>query len=168
MANALAAVAAAHHAGITIEHATASLASFKSVKRRMEIIFDKDQVRVFDDFAHHPTAIMETLNGLRKSVGERRIIAVLEPRSNTMKRGVHKHLLEEALQSADHALIYADKNVQWDIQKLASDKISSFTDIDTLLSRLVAMLDRVDETDVLIMSNGGFENLYQRLLEKLS
>lgn len=168
MANALAAVAAAHHAGITIEHATTSLASFKSVKRRMEIIFDKDQVRVFDDFAHHPTAIMETLNGLRKSVGERRIIAVLEPRSNTMKRGVHKHLLEEALQSADHALIYADKNVQWDIQKLASDKISSFTDIDTLLSHLLAMLDGVDETDVLIMSNGGFENLYQRLLKKLS
>ena len=168
MANAVAAVAAAHHAGVTIENATASLASFKSVKRRMEMIFDNKQVRIFDDFAHHPTAITETVNGLRNSVGERRIIAVLEPRSNTMKRGVHKHLLDEALQNADQTLIYADKNVQWDIQELDNENISSFDSIDSLLSNLLTMLKNTDETDVLIMSNGGFENLYQRLIEKLS
>ncbi len=168
MANAVAAVAAAHNAGVTVEHAAASLASFKSVKRRMEMIFDNNRIRIFDDFAHHPTAITETLNGLRNSVGDRHIIAVLEPRSNTMKRGVHKHLLGEALHNANHALIYADKNVQWNIQELDNEKISSFDNIDSLLSNLLAIIKNVDKTDILIMSNGGFENLHQRLVEKLS
>ena len=168
MANATAAIAAAHHAGVPIENAVDSLASFKSVKRRMEMIFNNEKVRVFDDFAHHPTAIKEALNGLRSSVGNKTIIAVLEPRSNTMKRGVHKHLLQDALNAADRTLIFADKNVQWDIQELDDDTISSYTNIDALIASILAMLESTDSADILIMSNGGFNNLYERLIEKLS
>ncbi len=168
MANATAAIAAAHHAGVPIENAVDSLASFKSVKRRMEMIFNNEKVRVFDDFAHHPTAIKEALNGLRSSVGNKTIIAVLEPRSNTMKRGVHKHLLQGALNAADRTLIFADENVQWDIQELDDDTISSYTNIDALIASILAMLESTDSADILIMSNGGFNNLYERLIEKLS
>lgn len=168
MANATAAIAAAHHAGVPIENAVDSLASFKSVKRRMEMIFNNEKVRVFDDFAHHPTAIKEALNGLRSSVGNKTIIAVLEPRSNTMKRGVHKHLLQGALNAADRTLIFADENVQWDIQELDDDTISSYTNIDALIASILAMLESTDSADILIMSNGGFNNLYEHLIEKLS
>ena len=168
MANATAAIAAAHHAGVPIENAVDSLASFKSVKRRMEMIFNNEKVRVFDDFAHHPTAIKEALNGLRSSVGNKTIIAVLEPRSNTMKRGVHKHLLQGALNAADRTLIFADENVQWDIQELDDDTISSYTNIDALIASILAMLESTDSADILIMSNGGFNNLYEHLIKKLS
>lgn len=168
MANALAAVAAAHHVGIPIEHAVKSLSTFKSVKRRMEKIFDDGTTQVFDDFAHHPTAIKETLEGLRRSVGEQRIIAVLEPRSNTMKRGVHKDLLGAALETADEVLIFADDSVQWDINELQHDSISSFDKTDKLLTALNSRIAADSAPcNVLIMSNGGFENLYQRLIEKL-
>jgi len=126
MANALAAVAAAHHVGVQVEHSAASLSTFKSVKRRLEKIFDNGAIRVFDDFAHHPTAITETLRALRNNVGNEKVIAVLEPRSNTMKQGIHKHLLAQALSDADEVLIYADSNVQWDITELASNKITAY------------------------------------------
>lgn len=169
MANALAAVAAAHHVGIPIEHSAHSLSSFKSVKRRMEKIFDDGQNRVYDDFAHHPTAITETLNALRNKVGDEQIIAVLEPRSNTMKRGVHKHLLKDSLAAADQVLIYADNNVQWDIAALEGDSIEAFDNTDNLLNSIVKhCADSATATNVLIMSNGGFDNLYQRLIERLS
>jgi len=169
MCNAVAAVAAAYHVGIPIANSTESLAEFKSVKRRMEMIFDDGRVRAFDDFAHHPTAIKETLNGLRRSVKDQRIIAVLEPRSNTMKRGVHKHLLEDALSNADEVLIFADDSVQWQITELANDKISAFKETGELLDNLLQKLRIEDQPcNVLIMSNGGFENLYKRLIDKLS
>lgn len=169
MANAVAAVAAAHHVGIPIENSVESLASFKSVKRRMEVIFDQPSARIYDDFAHHPTAIAETLSGLRSSVGEQKIIAVLEPRSNTMKRGIHKHLLQEALEKADNVLVFADQNVKWDISELESDSISAFSCTELLLEQLISLIDEDQgQTNVLIMSNGGFENLYQRLINRLS
>ncbi len=172
MQNAIAAIAAAHHVGVQIKDAVRSLASFKSVKRRMEIIFDAKvfdkRVRVFDDFAHHPTAIEQTVNGLRKSVGEQRIIAVLEPRSNTMKRGVHKHLLADALSQADQTLIYAGDQVQWDINQLSDTRTATFGDVDQLLNILLNALKQTDEAcNVLIMSNGGFEGLYKKLLNAL-
>ena len=175
MYNAVAAVAAAHHVGITIPHAVESLASFKSVKRRMELIYEDHQVRVFDDFAHHPTAIKETLNGLRNSVADEAIIAVLEPRSNTMKRGIHKHLLADALQSANKSLIYADSHVLWDIAELESDEIQSFISTETLLKSLIETYQRAvaqsssatvnTRINIIIMSNGSFENLHQRLIQ---
>lgn len=168
MANAVAAIAAAHHVGIPIANSVESLATFKSVKRRMEIIFDDANARVFDDFAHHPTAITETLSGLRASVGGEKIIAVLEPRSNTMKRGVHKHLLNDALANADHTLVFADDNVKWDISELESDSIRAFDSTELLLEQLKSLINQDSgRTNVLIMSNGGFDNLYQRLIDAL-
>lgn len=168
MANALAAVAAAHHVGVQVHDAVASLSTFKSVKRRLEKIYDNDNVRVFDDFAHHPTAIHETVNALRNNVGGESIIAVLEPRSNTMKQGVHKHLLAGSLKQADRVLVYADENVKWDIDELKSNDINAFNDTQTLLTALLEQIDNTDgPVNVLIMSNGGFENLYQRLIERL-
>jgi len=168
MANAVAAIAAAYHVGIPIANAIESLTRFKSVKRRMEIIFDNPVARVFDDFAHHPTAIAETVNGLRRSVGKEKIVAVLEPRSNTMKRGVHKHLLEDALKNADDVYIFADDKVKWDINELESESIRTFDNTELLLDQLINLIHQDDKrTNVLIMSNGGFENLYQRLLGRL-
>ena len=170
MANALAAVAAAHHVGIQVKHSAASLSTFKSVKRRLEKIYDDGGVRVFDDFAHHPTAITETVQALRNSVGDAPIIAVLEPRSNTMKRGVHKHLLSNALEQANQALIFADENVQWDINELTNKKINAFNNTELLLDKLETQIQQLNDeqhVNVLIMSNGGFENLYQRLIKRL-
>lgn len=165
MANALAAVAAAHHVGIQVNHSTASLSTFKSVKRRLEKIFDNGSLSIFDDFAHHPTAITETLRALRNNVGDERIIAILEPRSNTMKQGVHKHLLSESLSNADDVLIFADANVTWDIDELQDEQITTFDDTQRLIDSLMHKLSSSDiKTNILIMSNGGFENLYQRLI----
>lgn len=173
MQNALAAVAAAHHVGVQIKDAVSSLSTFRSVKRRMEKIFDKrvggKQIRIFDDFAHHPTAIEQTVNGLRDNVGDGAIIAVLEPRSNTMKRGVHKHLLKESLQAADTSLIYASDEVQWDIQQLQDEHTSTFSNVDDLLGTLVDRISaQTRDCSVIIMSNGGFDGLYGKLIEKLS
>ena len=168
MANALAAVAAAHHVGVQIEHSAASLSTFKSVKRRLEKIFDNGSIRVFDDFAHHPTAITETLRALRNNVGNEKIVAVLEPRSNTMKQGIHKHLLDDALNEADEVLIYADDNVQWDINELSNDKITAYNQTQALLDALELTLSTsASVCNVVIMSNGGFDNLYERLINAL-
>jgi len=170
MANAVAAIAAAHHVGIQIEHAVASLSTFKSVKRRLEKIYDDgNKIRVFDDFAHHPTAITETLRALRNNVGDEHVIAVLEPRSNTMKQGVHKHMLGDSLKDANNVLIYADDNVQWSIEELASDAIEPFNNTQDLLDSLCDKLKRSNKVcNVVIMSNGGFDNLYKRLIDRLS
>lgn len=177
MFNGLAAIAAAHHVGIPLANACASLADFKSVKRRLELIHDRDRVRVFDDFAHHPTAIKETLEALRAQAPQQQIIAVLEPRSNTMKRGVHKHLLADALQSANNVMIYADDQVLWDINELANDRIAAFADTDALLQALLTQVratlaspneGEASKVNVLIMSNGGFAGLHQKLCDKLN
>lgn len=169
MHNATSAIAAAHHVGIPVEHAVKSLSSFKSVKRRLEVLYENDKIRIYDDFAHHPTAITETLNALRNKVGDQTILAVLEPRSNTMKQGVHKHLLGKSLQCANNALIYADSNVSWDINAIADDKIATFNNTDDLLESLLQTVNDNDQfSNIIIMSNGGFENLHQRLIEKLT
>jgi len=181
MYNALAAIAAAHHVGIGIEHSAKSLQQFKSVKRRLEKIYEQNGIRVYDDFAHHPTAINETLQALRNQVGEESIIAILEPRSNTMKQGVHKHLLAQALQSANNVMIFADDKVSWDISELENDKISAFESTEDLLERLLQYLIDLaanslsgshsakvkPSINILIMSNGGFEGLHKRLIDKL-
>jgi len=176
MANTVAAIAAAHHVGVPTDLAIDSLARFKSVKRRMETIYEDDRVHIVDDFAHHPTAISETLRGLRRRVGDDRILAVLEPRSNTMKRGVHKHLLGNALELANQSFIFAGAGVLWSIDELACDTISAFDDSDKLLAAILTAIDSptVDaknqtagKTHVLIMSNGGFEGIYQRIIQAL-
>ena len=170
MSNALAAIAAAHHVGISIAHAAQSLTEFKSVKRRLETLYASPQTVVYDDFAHHPTAITETLRALRNKVGEQPIIAVLEPRSNTMKRGVHKHALADSLKLADYVYLFADKTVEWDVSSLNSDNIQTFADTQKLLDALLLQSPPQPATcwHIVIMSNGSFENLAQRLVQTLS
>lgn len=169
MENALSAIAAAHHVGVPINHACDSLSRFKSVKRRLELIFENKTVRIFDDFAHHPTAIAQTVAALRHQVADETLIAILEPRSNTMKLGVHKHLLADALRPADTSFIYANEQVKWDVNALASDTITIAPKLDTLLQDILDKLNTApSRVNLLIMSNGGFGNIYQRLIDELT
>lgn len=168
VANALAALAAARHAGVPPKSAIEALSSFKNVKRRMELRGEVHGVRVYDDFAHHPTAIATTLDGLRNQVGDARIIALLEPRSNTMKRGVHADSLADALQAADQVMMLLPDDLAWDAAvALASlgDRAELFSDTASMVTRVVAMAQPEDR--ILVMSNGGFEAIHQRLLDAL-
>lgn len=173
MHNALAAIAAAYHVGIPIHHSCESLSRFQSVKRRLERIYNEDGISIYDDFAHHPTAIKETLQALRNQVGDEPILAVLEPRSNTMKRGVHKNQLAPALQSANKVKIFADDQVLWDIDELASEQIATFAEIDSLLDSILEEISTLCAQKhamihILIMSNGGFGGLHEHLKQALS
>ena len=166
--NALAAVAAARHAGVPAATALEAIPGYRNVKRRMELVGEVSGVRIYDDFAHHPTAIATTIDGLRGRVGKQRIIAVLEPRSNTMRMGVHAAQLPASLEAADRALIHSPKTLTWDAQALfkdAGDKISVHACVEDILEHLVDSAKPGDH--VLIMSNGGFENIHQRLLALL-
>jgi len=149
--NALAAIAAARHAGVPAEHAIAGLAEFQGVKRRMQVRGTVRGVTVYDDFAHHPTAITTTLAGLRAKVGKARIIALLEPRSNTMRMGTHGAAVAAALQVADYAFIY--QLPEWD-------------DIDALAASVAQLAQAGDH--VLVMSNGGFGGIHDKLLTLLA
>ncbi|MEW8184507.1 MAG: UDP-N-acetylmuramate:L-alanyl-gamma-D-glutamyl-meso-diaminopimelate ligase [Candidatus Thiodiazotropha endolucinida] len=168
VANALAALAAARHAGVRPGVAIDAFSGFKNVKRRMELCGEVNGVRVYDDFAHHPTAIATTLDGLRKQVGDARIIALLEPRSNTMKRGVHADRLADALRAADQVMMFMPEDLQWDAAAaLASlgDRAELFSDTASMVSLAVEMSRPGDH--ILVMSNGGFEAIHQRLLDAL-
>jgi UDP-N-acetylmuramate: L-alanyl-gamma-D-glutamyl-meso-diaminopimelate ligase len=169
MANALAALAAARHAGVPAAQAIGSLAAFKNVKRRMELRGEVKGVRVYDDFAHHPTAIAATLDGLRRQVGDGRILALLEPRSNTMKRGVHSHLLAKALDAADLALLFVPEDLSWDPAVALAplgNRLELFRNTGELIRRVVDLAAPGDH--LLVMSNGGFEGIHQRLLDALA
>jgi UDP-N-acetylmuramate: L-alanyl-gamma-D-glutamyl-meso-diaminopimelate ligase len=167
--NALAAMAGAHTVGVDAERALAALNQFGGVKRRMEKLAVINGVTVYDDFAHHPTAIQTTLAGLRKQVGPARILAVLEPRSNTMKLGAMAARLPEALEPADFTFCYAGgqgkQALQWDpgaaLAPLAP-RVQVALDIETLVADVVAMAQPGDH--VVIMSNGGFEGVHDKLL----
>jgi len=165
--NALAAIAAARHAGVPVAQACASLGRFAGVKRRMEVRGVEAGVTVYDDFAHHPTAIETTLAGLRRRVGAAPIIAVLEPRSNTMRLGVHADRLANALRSADRVLLYRPSGIDWDmtaiVEGLAAAEV--FDDTASIIDAVLAAA--APGTHVLVMSNGGFENIHGRLLEAL-
>jgi len=166
--NALAALAAARHAGVSPEVAIAALNSFGGVRRRMELLGVVHGVTVYDDFAHHPTAIRTTLEGLRRRVGTARIIAVLEPRSNTMKRGVMKDALAPSLASADRVFVY-DAQLGWSAPlALAAlgERARCIDDLDRLVQGIAA--EARDGDHVLIMSNGGFGGLHGKLLDRLS
>lgn len=165
--NALAAIAAARHIGILPVDAIAALAQFKNVKRRMEVIANIRGVTVYDDFAHHPTAIQMTLDGLRKHVGSEKIIAVVEPRSNTMRMGVHRKVLAESLVMADRALVYQPEHLSWDLSELTdyANNIEICTSIDGLINAL--RQEVAPNRHFLMMSNGSFGGLYQRLQDEL-
>jgi UDP-N-acetylmuramate: L-alanyl-gamma-D-glutamyl-meso-diaminopimelate ligase len=166
--NALAAIAAARHAGVPVAGSIAALADFKGVRRRMELAGTAAGISVYDDFAHHPTAIATTIEGLRRRVGKARLVAVLEARSNTMRMGIHKDTLAPSLRGADAVYLYAPTDLGWDAAAVANSigiKAATEPTIDALLARLAADLKAGDH--VLIMSNGGFGGLHGRLLELL-
>ena len=168
VANALAALAAARHAGVPAEVGVAALSTFQGVKRRMELRGEANGVRVYDDFAHHPTAIRSTLHGLRRQVGEARIITILEPRSNTMRLGVHKDELPDALAEADQVMVYAPANLGWDAGSVFArmgDRAVVHGRTEDIVRQVAAEAGPGDH--VLVMSNGGFENIHQRLLDAL-
>ncbi|TDY00470.1 UDP-N-acetylmuramate:L-alanyl-gamma-D-glutamyl-meso-diaminopimelate ligase [Thiohalophilus thiocyanatoxydans] len=166
--NALAAIAAARHAGVPAGLAIESLSDFRNIKRRMEIRGKINGVTVYDDFAHHPTAIASTLNGLRRRVGTAPIIAVLEPRSNTMRMGVQRDALPAALSQADRVIILQPDGLSWDIAAIFEESDPPVTLAGSTEAILEHILQQIDnDTHVLIMSNGGFDNLHARLLERL-
>lgn len=171
VANALAAIAAARHVGVPVKHAIDALAEFKGVKRRMQlrgsVSRDDKIVKVYDDFAHHPTAITTTLDGLRKNVGKQKITAILEPRSNTMRLGVHKSKIAASLAEADEVILYQPAEVDWDMQSVIAElggKAALYTDIDMIVDKIS---DDDDAENILVMSNGGFEGIHERLLAAL-
>ena len=167
--NALAAIGAARHAGVAPDRAIAALAEFKGVKRRMELRGEVQGVAVYDDFAHHPTAIAYTIDGLRRKVGDKRIVAVLEPRSATMRMGVHRETLAPSLAAADTVWIFAPPDLGWDadaVVKSLGDKGRIARSLDELVTALARETRAGDQ--VLIMSNGGFGGLHGKLLEALA
>lgn len=165
--NALAVIAAARHVGVAPCIAIEALGEFKNVKRRMEIKGVANEVTVYDDFAHHPTAIATTVAGLRAKVGTARILAVLEPRSNTMKLGVMKDALPDSLRDADSVFCYAN-NLGWDAAAALAPiqhKAQTFDDLGQLVAAVTAVAQPGDH--VLVMSNGGFGGVHQKLLQAL-
>jgi UDP-N-acetylmuramate: L-alanyl-gamma-D-glutamyl-meso-diaminopimelate ligase len=168
MENALAAIAAARHAGVTVKHAIQALGSFKGIARRMQLRGEVNGIRVYDDFAHHPTAIATTVDGLRRRVGSARIIAVLEPRSNTMKMGVHQNTLGPSLLGADEVWLFTPPDLGWDAGPIVASlgkRGHASRDIGALAAELAKSAKPGDH--VLIMSNGGFGGLHGKLLAEL-
>ncbi len=167
-ANALAAMAAARHVGVTPMHAAEALERFQGVKRRLEPRGTVRGVTVYDDFAHHPTAIATTVAGLRQRVGDRRILAVLEPRSNTMKLGTMKSQLPASLAQADAVFCYAG-NLGWDANEIFApmgNKAHVIDDLAELVDAITAYAHYGDQ--ILVMSNGGFGGIHDRLLDALA
>ncbi|MDK2764428.1 MAG: UDP-N-acetylmuramate:L-alanyl-gamma-D-glutamyl-meso-diaminopimelate ligase [Alteromonas macleodii] len=166
--NALMAIAAAHHAGVTLPDAIDALSFFKNVKRRMEVKGEVNNITLYDDFAHHPTAIATTLDGLRKKVGNARILAVLEPRSNTMKMGVHKDTLANSWQKADEVYLFEPEGMDWSlVDSVAHSNAPThcFRDVEKIVQGVCNVAQPGDH--ILVMSNGGFEGIHGRLLDAL-
>ncbi|HYN54852.1 MAG TPA: UDP-N-acetylmuramate:L-alanyl-gamma-D-glutamyl-meso-diaminopimelate ligase [Methylotenera sp.] len=165
--NALASIAAARHVGVSVEVGIEALGEFKNVKRRMEVSGVENNVTVYDDFAHHPTAITTTVAGLRSKVGKARILAVLEPRSNTMKLGVMKNALPESLKDADLVYCYG-ANLGWDAAEALAPIQAKAKVYDDLIEMVVAITQAAQSGDqVLVMSNGGFGGVHQKILDAL-
>jgi UDP-N-acetylmuramate: L-alanyl-gamma-D-glutamyl-meso-diaminopimelate ligase len=166
--NAVAALAAARHVGVPAEEGIAALNSFSGVRRRMQVRGEAGGVTVYDDFAHHPTAIRATLEGLRRRVGRARILAVLEPRSNTMKRGVLKDELPASLAEADRTFVYT-AGLGWDAAAVfgrMGERARCVDDLQRLVKEIGAEARAGDH--VLVMSNGGFGGIHEKLLDRLS
>jgi UDP-N-acetylmuramate: L-alanyl-gamma-D-glutamyl-meso-diaminopimelate ligase len=165
--NASAAIIAARHAGVAIETSLKALRKFNGVKRRQEVIAEINGVKIIDDFAHHPTAIALTLQALQENcVG--RLIAVLDIRSNTMKSGAHGAQLAQSIAAADLVLLCETPNLQWDIKQLAESAptiVEIKTDTQQVIDYLLHNCQQGDQ--IVIMSNGGFDNIHQRLIQAM-
>jgi len=167
--NALATLAAARHVGIPVAEAIKALANFRGVKRRMELRGEAAGVRVFDDFAHHPTAIELTLQGAKYCLREGgRLLAVLEPRSNTMRMGVHRDALASSMTDADQVYVFVPADLDWsmdDVFTALGDKARCFSDLVELVNAIVA--DSHSDDDIVVMSNGAFGGIHDKLLAAL-
>jgi len=166
--NALAAMAAAQHAGVAPEVAARALAEFGGVKRRLELLGNPGAVSVYDDFAHHPTAIATTLQGLRARAGGGRVIALVEPRSNTMRMGEHRAQLAQATAAADRVYWFQPSGMDWSLDAVVAGSpvpASVVDDIDQLVLQVAGEVRAGDQ--VVIMSNGGFGGIHQKLLNHL-
>ncbi len=166
--NALHALLAARHVGVTPEVSAQALSQFKSVKRRMELLGQFSGISLYDDFAHHPTAIETTLQGMRSKVGGDKLIAIIEPRSNTMKQGVFKSQLAQSASKADRVFWYQPDVQEWSLENQMGDVEGQqvFNSIDHLLRSLEPELEQ--ESHIVVMSNGGFEGIHERIKQRLT
>ncbi len=166
--NAVAAIAAAVNVGVAASEVCDALASFKSVKRRLEQLEIVNGITVYDDFAHHPTAIQATLSALRQRVGNQRIIAILEPRSNTMRQGIHKDELAPALADADQCIIFRPEGLAWDLvdaTRSLGDKCQVHNTIHSIVDEIKTMA--VTDDHIVIISNGSFDGIHQKIINRL-
>lgn len=166
--NGLVAIAGARNVGVQPHHAIEALNAFGGVKRRMELLGEVGGIRIYDDFAHHPTAIETTLKGIRAQVGNEKVIAVIEPRSNTMRLGTHQSLLADSVADADQVLWYQPEGMNWSLDKVVENSPVAavvYSDTQEIIDQLLKEL--ISGTHVVIMSNGGFEGIHQRLLKQL-
>lgn len=166
--NAMAALAAARHVGVMPADGIAALSRFQGVKRRMELLDTIDGVAIYDDFAHHPTAIATTLEGLRGRVDQGRIVALIEPRSNTMRMGVYKERLAPATASADQVIWYQPPGLDWSLDGvIAASPVPAqlSNDLEATVQQLAATLHTGDH--LVVMSNGGFGGVHQKILSAL-
>jgi len=168
MANALAAIGAARHIGVTPSIACEALNEFKGVKRRMELIYASAELNVYEDFAHHPTAITSTLDGLRNKVGQENILVIVEPGSHTMRNGTHEDTLKAAVSNAEQVIWYRLTAARWDMfDKLAGPGVLITDSIADIIEQAVAIIQAPGTWHILIMSNGSFGGLYPKLLARL-
>ena len=166
--NALAAIVTVDDIGLNVEVACQSLTQFKSVKRRLQRLTEVNGITIYDDFAHHPSAIKSTLSALRLHVGDQRIIAVFEPRSNTMKLGAHQTTLGPSLSDANIVIAYQPADLCWDMNSALAeslDDVRVFDDTQLIIESLLTNLQNGDH--IVFMSNGSFENIHQRLITQL-
>ena len=167
--NGLAALIAARHVGVTPEHSAKALEQFAGVKRRMECLADVHSIKVYDDFAHHPTAIKTTLAGLRAKVGAEKIIAIIEPRCNTMRMGVHKNALNKSITDADDVLWYQPPDVDWAMDEIVNKSpvpAKLVRDLEELIHCAISISE--PNTHIVIMSNGGFGGVHRKLVDQLT
>ena len=166
--NALSAISAARHVGVPVQQAIEALNRFAGVKRRLEVRGEVNGVTVYDDFAHHPTAIASTLAGLRSNRGGGRLLAILEPRSNTMRLGIHHDQLAKSLSDADAVWIYQPDDLSWDIHEVTASLVAPSIvsdDVDELVASIAQQARAGDR--LVVMSNGGFGGIHEKLLVAL-
>ena len=168
ISNALAAISACTHVGIKPKSACEALSKFIGVKRRMELIYDDQDLKVYDDFAHHPTAIHSTLSGLRSRVGEAKILAIIDPASHTMKLGTHASKLANSASSADHTIWYQPENIAWRMNDyLSGPETELVTEIKQIILRANEYITHNRQVNIVIMSNGAFGGLRKELVKVL-
>ena len=168
MQNALSAVAAAVDVGIEPSVAIEALNVFKGVKRRLEVVGQSQNISLYDDFAHHPTAIASTLEGLRAKVGDERIVAVIEPRSFTMKQGTHRHILGDSVAMADKAIWFQPQDISLSLTDALPKNNKVFAELDGILDAVTVEARTNEKLHIVVMSNGGFAGIHKKLIARLA